>query len=241
MARPRGTPRRGAWWSILRYGVVAVWGLIVLWLVVLSLYDVLGIINPGPARWWRIVSVFRLWLNLWGLAGAAWLARLWRNPLYGTGTRRLLTGGLALGLLLGRLLTEGRGFEFGVSQLGFGLGVVLFALAPVAPFLVITLASMLIISVLGGVVMLVFSLVVGIPVALFNQLLQFDRAIHVYRYQERGLIGYIVRFGYWLRGEAMPPAPPDESRGARFATREEIEALYAHDDASSFGFGHREL
>ena len=59
----------------------------------------------------------------------------------------------------------------------------------------------------------------------------------MYRYSARGLAGYISRAVYWLGNEAMPAAPPDESKGARFAMMKEIVRLHKA-DGTGMAFGH---
>ena len=76
--------------------------------------------------------------------------------------------------------------------------------------------------VIAAVIALGFGFFVGLPVMIFNQILTFDNALHVYRHQAGGLAGYIVRAVFWLRNQAMPDAPPDDSKGARMATFKEI-------------------
>jgi type IV secretion system protein VirD4 len=91
--------------------------------------------------------------------------------------------------------------------------------------------------VFGLIAMLLWAAFVGAPIALFQQLRGFEKELAVYRWNVTGLSDYIVRFVYWLRNEPLPPAPPDESKGARMAAIEEIQARY---DAApgSMAFGH---
>jgi type IV secretion system protein VirD4 len=79
-----------------------------------------------------------------------------------------------------------------------------------------------------------FAFFVGVPVMLFNQILAFDNALHVYRYQAGGLASYIVRFVFWLRNQTQPHVP-DDTKGARFAAPEEIARLH---NPRGMGFGH---
>ncbi len=246
MARASGTPRRGVAGRLLRGGLYVVWGVVVLWLV----WQSLVVLSIGSGLWQGGVTLpqLRLWLNLWALAGAVGLAQVWRNRRGWTGGQRFRRSLIPLGLLLGRPLMEGVlrwAMVYAMPKQAGAVGaVLLLVLGPVVMslvmILVMTLVAACVISAVGLLASMIFWIVVGVPVTLFNQILQFDRAIHIYRYRERGLIGYIVRFGYWLRGETPPPPPPDESRGARFATHAEMEALHAGDDASGFGFGYLE-
>ena len=106
-----------------------------------------------------------------------------------------------------------------------------------APFAMLAAGSMLLLTVFTAVAG-ALAIVIGVPMLVFNQVLQFDNALHIYRYQARDLAGYIVRFMYWLRNEPMPKAPPDDSKGARFATMPEIVKLHQPDAPESMAFGH---
>ena len=102
-----------------------------------------------------------------------------------------------------------------------------------APFLLGASGSFLIIL-FFFMAMSAFAFFVGVPVMLFNQILAFDNALHVYRYQAGGLASYIVRFVFWLRNQTQPHVP-DDTKGARFAAPEEIARLR---DPRGMGFGH---
>ena len=106
-----------------------------------------------------------------------------------------------------------------------------------APFAMLAAGSTLLLFVLTAVAG-ALAVVVGVPMLVFNQVLEFENALHVYRYQASGLSGYIVRFMLWLRNEAMPNNPPDDSKGARFATHAEIAAMHQPDAPESMAFGH---
>jgi type IV secretion system protein VirD4 len=87
-----------------------------------------------------------------------------------------------------------------------------------------------VISLIAGL----FGVFVAVPVMLFRQILEFDNALHIYRYQAEGLAGYIVRVVFWLRN-MPPPNIPDDTKGARFASPEEIARLH---NPHGMGFGH---
>jgi type IV secretion system protein VirD4 len=228
-------------WSAVTYGL---WAVYVLWLIVTIFYQAdqisqinaqlnaansdnngmpsglmptLG--NPGDANSANIV------LCLWGLVGAAGVAAMRVNPFHWVGGKRLIWGSFTLAMMLGRLVA---------GWLDFLLAAVpepyLFLMAP--PLLVIFGVALLMVAFF--LVATFAGIIVGIPVMLFNQILQFDISLHIYRYKRRGLAAYITRFGYWLMGEEIP-IPPDDSHGARFATGEEINKLYS---PKGMAFGH---
>jgi len=99
---------------------------------------------------------------------------------------------------------------------------------------VMIFAGSVVIATLFAIVSGFFTFFIGVPVMLFKQILEFDHALHIYRYQARGLAAYIVRFVFWLRNETQPNVP-DDTKGARFATPEEIARLH---DERGMGFGH---
>ena len=84
----------------------------------------------------------------------------------------------------------------------------------------------------------IFGFVIGVPVTIFNQIFMFEEFIHVYRMQSRGLMSYFIRAILWLRNEKLPEFPPDDGKGARLATPQEIIALYNPDAPEAMTFGH---
>jgi type IV secretion system protein VirD4 len=163
--------------------------------------------------------------NIWALAGVVFLFFLRANPKGWKRWRRVLLGCLALGVVVGRPFV---GWLSWVAPFLPETGVfhaIIYTLGP--PILLLLAGGWALdmgLEAIGWQAIAAFGFCVAIPVVLFNQLLQFDQALQVYRQQKSGLIGYVVRFGYWLRGEKMPDTP-DDSKGARFATDQETEAI----------------
>ncbi len=184
-------------------------------------------------------------LNFWGFVAGLAFAVVARNPFAWLNGKRLVIGCTVTAMLCGyfMMLTVGQLTLWLVqSFLPQSHGVPLTSpaglLASLAYFLLLPLwmtfsGSALIIMLFttaGGL----FGIFVGVPVMLFKQILEFDHALHIYRYQARGLAGYIVRFVFWLRNETQPNVP-DDTKGARFAAPEEIARLR---DERGMGFGH---
>ncbi len=184
-------------------------------------------------------------LNFWGFVAGLAFAVVARNPFAWLNGKRLVIGCTVAAMLCGyvMMLTVGQLTLWLVqSFLPQSHGVPLTSpaglLASLAYFLLLPLwmtfsGSALIIMLFttaGGL----FGIFVGVPVMLFKQILEFDHALHIYRYQARGLAAYIVRFVFWLRNETQPNVP-DDTKGARFAAPEEIARLR---DERGMGFGH---
>jgi type IV secretion system protein VirD4 len=170
---------------------------------------------------------------LWGLAAALFLGLVVVPNRRGWGNgKRFALGGIALAMMLG-------------CSVGGGLLVLAmsFIAAPMwvslllAPFSLFVGGSIVIASIGTGALAL-FTFFIGVPVAIFNQIFAFEKAVNVYRYKTAGLTGYIVRFMRWLRNESAPPPLPDDSKGARFATGQEMVRLHAHNAPEAMAFDH---
>lgn len=183
--------------------------------------------NLGPHA--RLISVLA---DVWALFGALYLALLAVRKSRTAGSL-LIGGGFALSFVLGRML---------IGWVMPYLGVVLAVLpepgniiaAIVGPPVLLWLGGLLAIVLVAVAVSAVFTVVVGVPVLIFNQLMQFEHAAHMFRYKRSGLVGRLVRLSYWLAGET-PPNPPDDSKGARFSTPDEVAKL---NNPKGMVFGH---
>jgi type IV secretion system protein VirD4 len=172
-------------------------------------------------------------LNLWGLVAGLFFGLVVVPNRRGWGNgKRFALGGIALAMMLGRGLT-GSAVGLAAAYVPVQLWLALL----VVPFILL-FGGMLTIAGLGALALGLFTFFVGVPVAIFNQIFAFEHAVNVYRYQTRGLAGYIVRFMRWLRNEPAPPLQPDDSKGARFATMQEIVGLHAVNDPHAMAFGH---
>ena len=169
-------------------------------------------------------------VNLWGLAAGVVMPLIVANLFDLLNGKRLIFGGLALGMMLGRLIS---GVPAALLAAASIPKLLLFVVTP----LLLLVGGSVVIIMIGLLVGAVFGFFVGIPVMIFNQIFAFEKSLQIFRYQSDGLAGYIVRAIFWLRNESMPKSPPDDSKGARFATQAEIQAL--HNPApESMGFGH---
>jgi type IV secretion system protein VirD4 len=168
---------------------------------------------------------------IWGLVAGWTLRTVIANPYNVTNGPRAALGVVAVLMMMGSF---GVGGAFGV----FG------ALIPIpfwVDFLLIPPAMALlglieIYAVIFGV-LLVAGILFGVPSFLFTQIFNIEKNIRVMQYQRAGLAGYVGRFLYWIRNEPLPEAPPDDSRGARMATPQEIAAVH-QPVPESMAFGH---
>ena len=171
-------------------------------------------------------------LDLWGFLAAILFGLIVINAFTWSNGKRLLFGCLAFGVMLGRLAggsVENYTFSFFQVSAGWALVTTPFALV------VSGILAIIGIALVAGTV---FAFFVGVPVTIFNQIFLFEQSLHIYRTQARGLTSYIVRAVQWLRNEKPGEAGPDDSKGARFATPQEIIALHNPDAPEAMTFGH---
>jgi len=215
---------------LLLYGL---WGLFILWTgwgTVSSGWSLL--FGSRQANMFQAMSAAPLFaLNLWACAAGLVFGLVISNPFAWLNGRRLIIGSMALAMILGRLASGS------VASLMLGLpggGAAVFA---ATPFLLLIGGAFVAVGIalFGG---MVFGFFVGIPVMFFNQIFAFEHSLAVFRHQSNGLAGYIVRFVFWLRNEPLPDIPPDDSKGARFATRDETLALIRLTDPAAMAFGY---
>lgn len=255
-----GSPRRYRWFKAV---VVTVWALFVAFLLWQTANDVRQLasiekpqelsagINPNMEPYARAQVEARreylarqytvalqqpldnLALNVWALIAAAALAFIGVNPLGWIGGRRLIWGGIAFAVCLGRP-SQGLLAHYALAYIERGLLVDLALWIVVNPFLMFLSGSAIISLVFIGITIF-FSLLVGVPMTVLAHILQFERDLFLYRYHRQGFAARIVRFAYWLAGETMPAPSPDESRGARFAIPAEVNKLY---NPKGMAFGH---
>ena len=214
--------------------VLGLWGLYVLWTgwgTVSGGWSMLFGSRPaylGPAG--AAASLFAL--NLWSFAAGLVFGLIIANPFAWLNGRRLIFGSMAFAMILGRAADGGVGMLGGrAPSLVGGTSFI------VTPF-VLLLGGVIAIFAIGLIAGILFGLFVGIPVMLFNQIFAFEHSLMVFRHRANGLAGYIVRFVFWLRNEPLPARPPDESKGARFATNAEINAVHKFNDPAAMVFGH---
>lgn len=215
---------------LLLYGL---WGLFILWTgwgTVSSGWSLL--FGSRPANLFQAMAFAPLFaLNLWACAAGLVFGLVIGNPFAWLNGRRLIIGSMALAMILGRLAS---GWVASLMLELPGGGVAVFAATP----FVLLIGGAFVAVAIALLVGVVFGFFVGVPVMFFNQIFAFEHSLMVFRHQANGLAGYVVRFVFWLRNEPLPAPPPDESKGARFATRDETIALIRLTDPAAMAFGY---
>ena len=214
--------------------LLAAWGLFIVWTGWGTISGGLTLLT-GPTNPYLVArTVPLLALDLWGCAAGLTFGLVILNPYGWRNNKRLIIGCMTLAMILGRV-AGGWIVSYMLMMVGPGIPAVIeLALSP----FVLLMGGVAVFTILFGVAGAIFGFFVGIPVSLFNQIFTFEKSIQIFRYQANGLAGYIVRFVLWLRNEQRGPAAPDDSKGARFATNDEIVALHKFGDPAAMAFGH---
>jgi type IV secretion system protein VirD4 len=214
--------------------IVALWALFMLWTAWGTVSNGAGaLFGTRPASPFEISYAAPMFaFNLWGFAAGLVFGLGIANPFAWLNGKRLVFACTAFAMILGRLVGGGAAGLLLYAQSINGMLIFLGT-----PFVLLFAGSAVIVAI-GMVVGAVFGFFVGVPVLLFNQIFAFERSLQIYRFQSTSLAGRIARLVLWLRNEQSPDALPDDSKGARFATLREIEALHAPDDPAAMAFGH---
>ena len=79
--------------------------------------------------------------------------------------------------------------------------------------------------------------IVVIPLKIYQALFNISNSLFITKARSTAFFGTLVSFWFWFTGSALPTGEevPDDTKGARFATPKEIEALRA---ADGMAFGH---
>jgi type IV secretion system protein VirD4 len=216
--------------------VVGLWGLFVLWTGWGTLSNGWTAISNSGASSDQFAaydpSPFFFCLNAWGLSAALFVGLIVRNSFGWLNGKRLIFGCMAFAMILGRLICGGLGGL--LLYTGQVNGLLMFVVMPV----VLLVSGVTVLTIIGAIAAMLAGLFFFLPVALFGMIFEFERKLTSYRHQSGGLSVYIYRFVLWLRNEPMPAAPPDDSRGARMATPQEIVAIQRAGVPESMAFGH---
>ncbi len=211
--------------------LLALWVLFMVWTAWGAISNGAPPAHPNPFMASNPAPLFAL--NLWGCIAGLLFGLVILNPFAWLNARRLIFASMAFAMMLGRVASGAvESLLFAVPMIDPGV------LLLVTPFALLVGGVVMILAI-GIIVGGVFGFLVGIPVMLFNQIFAFERSLIIFRHQAKGLAGYIVRAVLWLRNESPAPSAPDDSKGARFATHDEIVALHKFGDPASMAFGQR--
>ncbi|MBF0554735.1 MAG: type IV secretory system conjugative DNA transfer family protein [Nitrospirae bacterium] len=139
----------------------------------------------------------------------SWLRRWWRM------------GSLSLFLVMGYFSVDWVVPYIPFIENDFARFVLILLIAPFAQVVGGIISAVSMSTVIGFALMGV----VGWPISMFLKIVEFERLFTAYKQSKTGLISYLVRFAHWLTETEAPPQAPDDSKGARFATPEETDAI----------------
>ncbi len=206
--------------------IIVLWAALVLWMGWCLTTDSYGLIRYGDNA-----SLIFFWMDFWGLAAALFLGFVVRNPFAWLNGKRLAFGCITFAMTLGWVVDGGLvGVLLNYTQPGAGVVTLTMPFALIA-------SGAGIITAAGIIILLLFSLFIALPMLLARQIFEFERTLAIYRYNANSLGGHIYRFILWLRNEQRPDTPPDDSKGARLATPEEVGALRRPGSPESMVFG----
>ena len=223
-----------------RIGYAIAWGLILLAFFGIG-WNVLALLNSYFADTEAdsfSECFFRLWLAGLALAALIKLAFLIERPSQWENLRTITWIVLCVATVAGFPLTASLdGLLAGLSS-GVLMGLLRLALLPlVMPFAGLVSIGGLVAAVAllsAGVMYLIFDL----PLVLVDYFGERGTRAHIRRKRQEWLLMYVAHFRAWLFGQPLPQMPPDESKGARMATPEEVIAVFQNDVPESMAFGH---
>lgn len=207
--------------------------------------------KPDEKAWFRtfllaagglgggLPNSINLVFNLWAILACGLLLCLRLNKPFRLGEyERVCAAGMCLMFMIGRPCVAWLSWVGAFIQDGGWLSLFMHSIIP--PFALALggfLALEFVIDSVGWQAMVIFGFATALPIFFFNQLFAFEQEIQKYSTQKKGLLGHVARARYWLTGEEAPNVP-DDSKGARFATEDEIEAMNGRKGAL-FGYVNR--
>ena len=212
--------------TLIRLAVAASpWALYVVWMAASVLGELFF-----PARQFGNAGTVLLVFNLWSLAAALGLAALVLPLTRLSNFWRFLLGCMAIAVMFGRFPA---GYLLAVMAVA-GPVDALKAFC-VAPFALFALGIVTILT-LSFVLATLTTIFVITPMLMFMAVASFEQSVARARTETQGLASRIARGMDWIMSRTREEAP-DDSKGARFATIQEIQKLHKPDDPKSMGFG----
>jgi type IV secretion system protein VirD4 len=132
---------------------------------------------------------------------------------------------LSLSLVLGRTTAFWWSFILALIP-DVGSPYLMVPIKIIIPFFVLVWSGVVNILALYFFIMAAVLSLVFLPIKIFNAVFQIKKGIHIANVLKEPFFGTVLICWYWLIGRKLPKeeALPDESKGARFATNEEIKA-----------------
>lgn len=231
----------------LRRALVAVWGVAVGFTVLSACLNVLFLFLGGASYrtaptisfFWAFTNSFGLTgliFDLWVFAALGHLARVWRLRSQGGRERaKIWRVMVALAIIAGRSSTFLTMFLLSfIPNSWWPLWPIKFGLLP--PISLVIAGTINLFTLYLAFAVFILGVVV-IPIKIFQAVFNISNSLFLAKAQSTIFFGTVVSFWFWFTGKELPPIEetPDETKGARFATPKEIEALRAED---GMAFGH---
>lgn len=240
--------RRRKLWAAMRNVAWFAFLLLILWRLVATVgdtFDWLDSRRPMLITPWLLAT--RLYVELWALSATINLARIYTNGRGWKNRKRLFWGSVVLCFMLGfptvefvvsssALLGQYLPSFYEIGRLSpQDLNAVPWWIGPIFAVLIVLLVPLFLyltglgqLSTIGATATFFYGLLVFFPVFFAKQLMEYDQAMAISRYQQGYFTQRLARFHDWLNNiEVKPPPEPkgatyQNRQGSRFATDEEI-------------------
>lgn len=179
-----------------------------------------------------------LLFDLWVVGALSYLARVWRQRSRGGHEKAKVWRVVAsVAIILGRPSTFLVAFLFSfIPNSWWLLWPIKFGLLP--PLALLVSGAINIFSLYIAFTLFVLTVIL-LPIKIFQAVFNISNSLFLSKAQGAVFFGTMIQFWYWFTGNELPPVEevPDDSKGARFATPKEIDALRAE---NGMAFGHVE-
>lgn len=179
-----------------------------------------------------------LLFDLWVVGALSYLARVWRQRSRGGHEKAKVWRVVAsVAIILGRPSTFLVAFLFSfIPNSWWLLWPIKFGLLP--PLALLVSGAINIFSLYIAFTLFVLTVIL-LPIKIFQAIFNISNSLFLSKAQGAVFFGTMIQFWYWFTGNELPPVEevPDDSKGARFATPKEIDALRAE---NGMAFGHVE-
>ena len=247
--------RRKKLWVALRNVAWFAFLLLIVWRLVATVSDAFAWLDSRQAMLitpWLLAM--RLYVELWALSGAINIARICGNGRRWNNRKRLFWGSVALCFMLGfpymeflisssALLGQYLPSFYEISRLApEQLAAIPWWIGPTFAMLIALLAPLFLylvglgqLGTIGASLTLLYGLLVFFPVLFAKQLIEYDKALALSKYEQGYFSQGLTRLHNWVNNiEVKPPPEPkgaafQNRQGSRFATAEEIAAFLRPD------------
>lgn len=235
----------------LRRGLLTLWWLAVLLTTLALFFDFAALIagnsdfggrptfDPFASMAYGFASslgLTSLIFDLWVVAALYALARVWHQRTQGGHEKaKIWRVVAAVAMILGRPSSFLLMFFFSfIPNSWWLLWPVKFGLLP--PLTLLIAGAINIFSLYIAFTLFILTVIL-LPIKIFQAVFNISNSLFLSEAQSTIFFGTMIQFWYWFTGNELPQVEevPDDSKGARFATPKEIEALRAE---NGMAFGH---